>query len=170
MSNIIANISSSYACTLRTGIGFDAHKFSLNTKKTLWLAGLQWDGQGIEGDSDGDVAIHALIDALLSAAQLGDIGTVFGVGKNSRGAGMSGKIMLAEVVALLQANKWSVQNASIIIIGNRPHISQRREEAQQILSEILHAPVSITATTTDGMGWTGNGEGLACQAQVLLKN
>ena len=143
---------------MRIGQGFDAHRFaSHDAGKPLWLACLRWEGDGIEGDSDGDVAAHALIDALLSAAGLGDIGTLFGVGSQSDGAGKPGAEMLKPV------------SASVVVIANRPKIGKRREEAERALSEAIGCEVSMTATTTDGMGFTGSGEGVAAIADALVE-
>ena len=157
--------------TLRIGQGCDAHRFAqVDSGCDLWLAGLQWGGEhaGLEGDSDGDVAVHALIDALLSAAGLGDIGSLFGVGANAHGANMHGADMLRETVEHLHAHGATVQSASITIVGNRPNISSRRVEAQTVLSQLVGCPVSLTATTTDRMGFTGRGEGVAALATALV--
>lgn len=153
---------------LSTGLGFDAHRFAVEDKP-LFLACLEWEGQGIEGDSDGDVAAHALIDALLAASGLGDIGTLFGVGKDSRGSGMHGRAMLEETSQLLRNHGFIPLSASVSIIANHPKISKRREEAQQALAKSIGCAVSVTATTTDGMGFTGNGEGIAAIANVLVQ-
>ncbi|MEE1295333.1 MAG: 2-C-methyl-D-erythritol 2,4-cyclodiphosphate synthase [Bifidobacterium sp.] len=154
--------------TLATGLGFDAHRFA-SDPRPLYLATLEWDGTGIEGDSDGDVAVHALVDAYCSAAGLGDIGTVFGVGPDSLGAGMHGDAMLRHVMDLLAARGCAPASASVVVVGNRPKIGPRRAEAQEALCAILGCPVSLTATTTDGMGFTGRGEGLAAMATVLMR-
>ena len=141
---------------MRIGQGFDAHRFaSHDAGKPLWLACLRWDGDGIEGDSDGDVAAHALIDALLSAAGLGDIGMLFGVGSDSAGAGKHGDEMLRATVAYLRAHGMRPVSASVVVVANRPKIGKRRDEAQQALSHAIGCEVSLTATTTDGMGFTG---------------
>ena len=140
---------------MRIGQGFDAHRFaSHDAGKPLWLACLRWDGDGIEGDSDGDVAAHALIDALLSAAGLGDIGMLFGVGSDSAGAGKHGDEMLRATVAYLRAHGMRPVSASVVVVANRPKIGKRRDEAQQALSHAIGCEVSLTATTTDGMGFT----------------
>ena len=157
------------------GQGFDAHRFaSAEADRELWLAGLRWDeplagGSGLEGDSDGDVAVHALIDALLAAAGLGDIGSLFGVGAQSHGAGMHGLDMLREASSYVRARNCEPQSASVSVIGNRPKMAPRRAEAERALSEAVGCPVSLTATTTDRMGFTGRGEGVAAIATALVR-
>lgn len=156
---------------IRNGLGFDAHRFADESNpKPFFLALLNWDGNGIEGDSDGDVVAHALIDAMLSACSLGDIGTMFGVGKNSRGAGMHGDQMLRETVNRVRGEGFQLLSASVSVIGNRPKIGSRRDEAMRALSMACGCPVSLTATTTDGMGFTGRGEGIAAIATVLVQS
>ncbi|NEG69310.1 2-C-methyl-D-erythritol 2,4-cyclodiphosphate synthase [Bifidobacterium sp. BRDM6] len=154
---------------MRIGSGFDAHRFA-GDDRPLWLACLEWPGEGpgIDGDSDGDVVAHALIDALLSACRAGDIGSLFGVGANARGAGMHGAPMLRETLARVRDLGFAPVNAVVTVIGNRPKVNRRRAEAQDTLSALLGCPVSLSATTTDGMGFTGRGEGIAAQATVLL--
>ena len=151
----------------RVGMGFDAHRFARDARP-LWLACLQWEGTGIEGDSDGDVAAHALIDALLSAAGLGDIGTLFGVGGDSAGACQHGGPMLERTVAVLHQHHVMPVNASVVLIGNRPRIGSRRMEAERMMSQAVGCPVALSATTTDGMGFTGTGEGIAAMATVMV--
>ncbi|WP_210415989.1 2-C-methyl-D-erythritol 4-phosphate cytidylyltransferase [Humibacter ginsenosidimutans] len=150
----------------RIGLGTDTHAFAADGE--LWLAGLRWPGEAaLAGHSDGDAVAHAMVDALLSAAGLGDIGTAFGT-DDPRFAGAHGEVFLSATGELLAAAGFRIGNVSVQLIGNRPRFSGRRAEAEQMLSGILGAPVSISATTTDGLGFTGRGEGITAIATALL--
>ncbi|MDR3107105.1 MAG: 2-C-methyl-D-erythritol 2,4-cyclodiphosphate synthase [Bifidobacteriaceae bacterium] len=178
--------------TWRIGQGFDAHRFASPTasadqsgdidrpgqndcqrtgpgRRCLRLALLRWPGEPpLEGHSDGDVAVHALVDALAAAAGLGDIGQLFGSGR-PKFAGASSRVFLEETVRQLRLAGFTIENASVQVIGNHPRLAPRRQEAEDGLGQVLGAPVNLSATTTDTMGFTGRGEGLAALAVCLAR-
>jgi 2-C-methyl-D-erythritol 4-phosphate cytidylyltransferase/2-C-methyl-D-erythritol 2,4-cyclodiphosphate synthase len=154
---------------LRTGIGTDVHRFSEDNAKPLYLGTIAWPGErGLDGHSDGDAVSHAIVDALLSAAGLGDIGSNFGVDRPEF-AGANGKVFLEATLELLEKNSWSVQNVSVQIIGNRPKVAPMRASVEEVLTGIVGAPVTLGATTTDGLGFLGNSEGVAAVASALIQ-
>lgn len=153
--------------SMRTGIGMDAHRFATGVPMRLACLDFPDEEVGLVGHSDGDVACHAACDALLSAAGLGDLGAVFGTADPAL-AGAAGALLLRTCAELVGAEGWSIENLSVQVIGNRPRLAARRLEAEAAMTEALGAPVSLGATTTDQLGFTGRGEGLAAIATALL--
>jgi 2-C-methyl-D-erythritol 2,4-cyclodiphosphate synthase len=150
----------------RVGIGVDAHAFADGVP--LVLGGVSFDSpRGLAGHSDGDVVTHALIDAVLGAAGLADIGSLF-PSDGSTPEAISSLELLRDALAQVRAAGYAVVNADCVLVGEEPRIASRRDEMAQTLSEIVGAPVSVRATTTDKLGFTGRGEGLAAQAVALV--
>lgn len=150
----------------RIGTGIDVHAYDV--AEPLWLGGLYWpDEVGLAGHSDGDAMCHAMCDALLSAAGLGDVGGLFGT-DDPRFAGAHGDVFIAETVALVRGAGYAVGNVSLQLVAQHPRLGTRRLELETYLSKLVGAPVSVAATTTDGLGFTGKGEGVAVIANALL--
>ncbi|CAN5144134.1 bifunctional 2-C-methyl-D-erythritol 4-phosphate cytidylyltransferase/2-C-methyl-D-erythritol 2,4-cyclodiphosphate synthase [soil metagenome] len=151
---------------VRTGVGIDVHAY--DPASPLWLGGLYWpDEVGLAGHSDGDALCHAICDALLAAAGLGDIGGRFGT-DDPRFAGAHGDVFIAETVALVSGAGWTVGNVSVQLVAKHPRLGARRTELESTLSRLVGAPVSVSATTSDGLGFTGRAEGVAAVATALI--
>jgi 2-C-methyl-D-erythritol 4-phosphate cytidylyltransferase/2-C-methyl-D-erythritol 2,4-cyclodiphosphate synthase len=152
---------------LRTGIGTDVHAFDANS--VLWLGLLEWPGErGLAGHSDADVVSHAICDSLFSATATGDMGSNFGTDRPEF-KNASGETFLKAALKIIDAAGFAPVNVAVTVIGNQPKVSSRRDEMQKALSGILNAPVSVSATTTDGLGLTGRGEGIAAIATCLVE-
>ena len=148
-------------------LAMDVHQF--DSTEPLWLAGLEWPGEpGLSGHSDGDAVVHAIVDAILQAAGLGDLGTHFGTSRPEF-AGAKSRVFLEHTLGLLKEQGLQVSSVAVQIVTNAPKIGPRREEAQVTLSGLVGAPVSISATTSDGLGFTGRGEGLLAIATAVLR-
>lgn len=160
------NVLGAQTSGLRTGIGIDVHAY--DDESPLWLGGVYWSGEpGLAGHSDGDAVLHAICDALLSAAGLGDLGSRFGT-TDPRFAGAASGVLVRETLALVDGAGFAVVNVAVQIVARRPKVAPRRSELEAHLSTLVGAPVTIGATTTDGLGFTGRGEGVAAIATALL--
>ncbi|MFP5314624.1 MAG: 2-C-methyl-D-erythritol 2,4-cyclodiphosphate synthase [Actinomycetes bacterium] len=153
----------------RTGIGVDVHAFAPSSEsRPLWLAGLEWPGErGLAGHSDGDAVAHAAADALFSASGTGDLGTIFGT-ERPEYAGASGITLLTEAARIVREAGFEIGNVAVQLVGNRPRFTSRRAEAEAALSAAVGAPVTVSATTSDWLGFTGRGEGIAAVATAVV--
>lgn len=153
---------------LRTATAVDVHAVSADPERPMWLACLEWPGiTGLEGHSDADVAAHAACDALLMASGVGELGTVYGTDR-PEWSGASGEALLAESVRLVREDGWQIINVSVQVVGPKPRFAPRKREAEAAMTAVVGAPVSVSATTTDGLGFPGAGEGLAAIATALI--
>ncbi len=153
---------------IRVGTGVDIHAYSEDSERLLYLACLPWPGErALEGHSDADVAAHAACDALLIAAGVGDLGTTFGTDR-PEWAGASGSTLLSEACRQVREAGWEISNISVQIVAQRPRFLPRKSEAEAVMSEIVGAPVSVSATTSDHLGFTGRHEGVAAIATALV--
>ncbi|MEY2672867.1 MAG: hypothetical protein RLZZ508_744 [Actinomycetota bacterium] len=152
---------------IRTGIGTDVHAFDAHSP--LWLGLLEWPGvPGLAGHSDGDVVAHAICDSLFSATGTGDMGSNFGTDRPEFKNASGETFLKAALQTILDAG-FAPVNVAVSVIGNQPKVSSRREEMQNALSKVLGIPVSVSGTTTDGLGLTGRGEGVAAIATCLVE-
>lgn len=156
-------------CSFKIGSGFDVHR--LVPERELWICGIKIDHKlGLLGHSDADVAIHALCDALLGALALGDIGKLF-PDSDPRYKGIDSKILLSHVCNEITTRGWEIGNADITIMAEQPKFRPHIDSMRLKLAEVMQIPeecVSVKATTTEGLGYTGRQEGIAAQATTLL--